>query len=101
MSATPTVLFPVFGDQATTTGNGSSGRSCWRCHGRARPSRNARRQHRNSQLSFEPAGPDSGLTRWPISSPVRGPHSLVLRGPSGDSRVIEPLLKRRQAGIEE
>jgi hypothetical protein len=41
--------------------------------------------HRDSQLRFEPAGPGSGLARWPISSPVHGPHSLVLRGADGGS----------------
>jgi hypothetical protein len=35
--------------------------------------------HRDGQLSFEPAGPGSGLDRWPISSPVHGPHTLVLK----------------------
>ncbi len=39
--------------------------------------------HRDSQLSFEPAGQGSGLARWPISSPVHGPHTLVLRGADG------------------
>ncbi|MGH3781186.1 MAG: hypothetical protein ACRDRO_11310 [Pseudonocardiaceae bacterium] len=39
--------------------------------------------HRNSQLSFEPAGQGSGLARWPINSPVHGPHTLVLRRADG------------------
>ncbi len=39
--------------------------------------------HRDSQLSFEPAGESSGLSSWPISSPVHGPHTLVLRAVGG------------------
>lgn len=38
--------------------------------------------HRASQLSFEPAG-SQGPDRWPISSPVHGPHTLVLRTAGG------------------
>jgi hypothetical protein len=35
--------------------------------------------HRTSQLSFEPADHDLGPTSWPISSPVHGSHTLVMR----------------------
>lgn len=35
--------------------------------------------HRTSQLSFEPAGHGLGSGSWPISSPVHGAHTLVLR----------------------
>jgi hypothetical protein len=41
--------------------------------------------HRDGQLSFEPAGQGSGLDRWPISSPVHGPHTLVLKAAGGVS----------------
>jgi hypothetical protein len=37
--------------------------------------------------SFEPtSGLGPGPGRWPISSPVHGPHTLILKPTVGDSR---------------
>jgi hypothetical protein len=42
--------------------------------------------HRAGQLSFEPIDVGPGPDRWPISSPVHGPHMLVLKHIDGDSQ---------------
>jgi hypothetical protein len=42
--------------------------------------------HRASQLSFEPIDVGPGPDRWPISSPVHGPHMLVLKHIDGGSQ---------------
>ncbi|MFZ0119238.1 MAG: hypothetical protein WAL99_07275 [Pseudonocardiaceae bacterium] len=41
--------------------------------------------HRDGQLIFEPASQGAGPNHWPISSPVHGAHTLVLKAVGGVS----------------